>query len=169
MSATTATLCGFQKHGRSAKNYGKSDVTGTVGTKHSLNTDWLLIIVFQGLDTVQLGWQNTAPLAKSSDLPSSSACEFNCSDKMSPDTQYSSNSAQSQPKQELPAQCVLWWQLLAEYCRRHWAQTASEHKEWHLGNSDASDVVGACCCIRLQYQPNSYQMHMKSTDTTPTW
>jgi len=30
----------------------------------------------QGLDTVQLGWQNTAPLAKASDLLISSGCEF---------------------------------------------------------------------------------------------
>jgi hypothetical protein len=30
----------------------------------------------EGSDTVQLGWQNTAPLAKASDLIISSACEF---------------------------------------------------------------------------------------------
>jgi hypothetical protein len=37
MSATTVTVSGFQKHGRSAKNYGKSDVTGNADTKTFIN------------------------------------------------------------------------------------------------------------------------------------
>jgi len=41
----------------------------------------------QGLDTVHLGWQNTVPLAKASDLLISSAGEFNCTYKMSSDTE----------------------------------------------------------------------------------